>query len=132
MLKSSFVVFQSDMKQNNENGVKILFKALLFIVTGCSTRYYPLDLGLQTLQSCMNENKNGLKFMLNHSCSVALQDAPGQQEVQAEVQVEIQAEVQAEAPDRLGTTSELAARPVDALQATFQPEEQILSGFRWL
>lgn len=74
--------------------------------------------------------------MLNHSCSIALQDAPGQQEVQAEVQVEIQAEVQAgvqaEAPDGLGTTSELAARPVDALQATFQPEEQILSGFRWL
>lgn len=78
--------------------------------------------------------------MLNHSCSIALQNAPGQQEVQAEVQaevqveiqVEVQAGVQAEAPDGLGTTSELAARPVDALQATFQPEEQILSVFRWL
>lgn len=78
--------------------------------------------------------------MLNHSCSVALQDAPGTQEVQAEVQAEVQveiqaevqAEVQAEAPDGLGTTSELAARPLDALQATLQPEEQILSGFRWL
>lgn len=48
MVKSSFVVFQSDLKHNNENGVKNLFKALLFIVTGCSTRYYLLDLGLQT------------------------------------------------------------------------------------
>lgn len=53
----------------------------------------------------------------------------GQHEVQADVQAEVQAEVQ-EAPEGLRTTSELAARPVNALQATLQPEKQILPGFR--
>lgn len=50
--------------------------------------------------------------MLNHSCSAVLQDTSGQREVQAEVQ---------EAPQGLRTTSELVARPVNALQATLQP-----------
>lgn len=54
--------------------------------------------------------------MLNHSCSAVLQDTSGQREVQAEVQAEVQ-----EAPQGLRTTSELAARPVNALQGTLKP-----------
>lgn len=49
-----------------------------------------------------------------------LQGASGQHEVQAEVQ---------EAPEGLRTTSELVARPANALQATLQPEKKILLGF---